>query len=279
MKLLLLAALVGSVLAEGPIRRYYHESVGIPLAAAIKRREEAGDFDGSKIAGGSAAALGDHPHFGGLLISLSWGGTSVCGSTLLSNTRAITAAHCWTDGQQTAREVTIVLGSLLLFSGGTRITSSSVVVHENRNNDIAIINLSWVTYTNFIQPASLPTGLADENFVGQLAWAVGFGLTSEGGGISGNQFLSHVQLPVISNGACAAVYGPAVVPSTVLCVSGEDGRNVCPGDSGGPLWLWSGNQRVLIGVSSFGAAAGCERGLPSGFTRITSFVSWIQDRL
>ncbi|XP_052747923.1 collagenase-like [Galleria mellonella] len=284
MKLLLLVSLVGSVLAKEPIGLYYHENVGIPLAAAIKRSEEAGDFDGSRITGGWTAALGDHPHFGGLLITLQSGAISLCGSTLLSNTRALTAAHCWTDGQQTASELTIVLGSLLLFSGGTRVTSSSVTVHENYNssninNDIAIINLNWVAYTNYIQPVSLPTTLANENFVDQWSWTVGFGATGEDSPITQNQFLSHAQLQVITNEECVSVYGSDVVVSSTICVSGADGRNVCAGDSGGPLWVWNGLQRTLIGVTSFTAAAGCQRGFPTGFARITSFLSWIQNRL
>ncbi|XP_026753921.1 collagenase-like [Galleria mellonella] len=284
MKLLVLVALVGSVLAEEPIGLYYHENVGIPLAAAIKRSEEAGDFDGSRIVGGSAASLGDHPHLGGLLITLQSGGTSVCGSSLLSNTRAVTAAHCWFDGRQNARQLTIVLGSLLLFSGGTRVTSSSVSVHanyspNNLNNDIAIINLSWVTYSNNIQPVGLPTTLANNNFAGSWAWAAGFGRTSDSTGISNNQFLSHVQLQVITNSACASTYGSNVVVSSTLCVSGAGGQSTCGGDSGGPLWIWNGNQRNLIGVVSFGSAAGCQVGFPAGFARVTSFLSWIQARL
>ncbi|XP_059050312.1 uncharacterized protein LOC131845288 [Achroia grisella] len=281
MKLLLLVALVGAVVAEEPIGLYYHENVGIPLAAAIKRSEEAGDFDGSRIVGGSPAALGDHPHLGGLLITLQSGGTSVCGSSLLTNTRAVTAAHCWFDGRQNARQLTIVLGSLRLFSGGTRITSSSVSVHanyntNNLNNDIAIINLSWVTYTNNIQPVRLPTGLTNNNFAGSWAWAAGFGRTSDSSGISQNQILSHVQLQVITNAVCASTYGTSVVISSTLCVSGANGRSTCGGDSGGPLWLWASNQRTLIGVVSFGSASGCQRGFPAGFARVTSFLSWIQ---
>ncbi|XP_026763694.1 collagenase-like [Galleria mellonella] len=284
MKLLVLIALVGSVLAEEPISLYYHENVGIPLAAAIKRSEEAGDFDGSRITGGSAANLGDHPHLGGLVITLQSGATSVCGSSLLSNTRAVTAAHCWFDGRQNARQLTIVLGSLRLFSGGTRITTSSVAVHanynpNNLNNDIAIINLSWVSYTNNIQPVSLPTSLVNNNFAGSWAWAAGFGATGDNNPITNNQILSHVQLQVITNSVCASTYGSNVVVSSTLCVSGAGGRSTCGGDSGGPLWLWNGNQRTLIGVVSFGSASGCQRGLPAAFARVTSFLSWIQARL
>ncbi|KAM3955633.1 collagenase-like [Aphomia sociella] len=284
MKFLVLVALVGAVLAEEPIGLYYHENVGIPLAAKIRRSEEAGDFDGSRITGGSAAALGDHPHLGGLVITLASGATSVCGSSLLSNTRAVTAAHCWWDGRQNARQLVVVLGSLRLFSGGTRITTSSVTVHasyntNNLNNDVAIINLSWVSYSNNIQAIPLPTGLTNNNFVGTWAWAAGFGATGDGHPITNNQILSHVQLQVITNAVCASTYGNSVVISSTLCISGANARSTCGGDSGGPLWIWNGNQRALIGITSFGSASGCQRNFPAGFARVTSFLSWIQARL
>lgn len=68
MKLLVFLALFGLVAAaaaEGfvsPINNDYHETVGIPAAARIRAAEEAMDFDGSRIVGGSAAALGQYPY-------------------------------------------------------------------------------------------------------------------------------------------------------------------------------------------------------------------------
>ena len=44
------------------------------------------------------------------------------------------------------------------------------------------------------------------------------------------------------------------------------------GDSGGPLNL----DGTTYGVTSFVASAGCESGLPHGFTRVTYFLDWIQ---
>lgn len=61
--LVVIVALVATILAEdAPIFKDYHQEIGINLAAKIKAREEAADFDGSRITGGNAAALGAHPH-------------------------------------------------------------------------------------------------------------------------------------------------------------------------------------------------------------------------
>lgn len=89
----------------------------------------------------------------GQIMTMQSGRTSVGGGTLISNTRVLTAAHNLFDGRDRAREVTIVLGSIRIFSGGTRITSSRMELHSNYNvnnlqNDIAIITINWVNYSS-----------------------------------------------------------------------------------------------------------------------------------
>ncbi|CAH0625333.1 unnamed protein product [Chrysodeixis includens] len=279
-----LAALAALALAEEPILKYYHESAGIAEAARIKNAEQAVDFDGSRIVGGSTTGAGTHPFLIGLVISLTTGQTSVCGSTMLSNTRSVTAAHCWNDGKSQASSFTLVFGSGFLFSGGTRITTSNVQMHgswnpNNLQNDVAMVNFNWVGYTNVINKANLPSGSQlNNNFAGTWAQAAGYGRTSDSAGISNNQAKSHVTLQVITNGVCMWTFGSAIVGST-LCTSGANGASTCGGDSGGPLTIGSGNNRVLIGITSFGSASGCQKGFPAAFARVTSFASWISARL
>ncbi|XP_045488425.1 transmembrane protease serine 9 [Pieris rapae] len=284
MKLFLVVLGVTAALAAPPqfqeIVTDYHGQIGIPEAARIKAAEAASDFDGSRIAGGSLASLGQFPYFGGLLVTLTTGGQSVCGSSLVTTNRAVTAAHCWRTERHQGRSSIIVLGSQLLFSGGVRITSSNFILHESYNmqalhNDVAVIVLPNVNTNNVIRPINLASG--NNAFVGVQAQACGFGRTGDSwsGGITTSQQLRHVTLPVISNADCAAVYGSGPVISSTICVSGGNGRSTCGGDSGGPLV--ANNQ--LIGITSFGAAAGCQRGFPAGFARVTSFNSWISARL
>ena len=47
------------------------------------------------------------------------------------------------------------------------------------------------------------------------------------------------------------------------------------GDSGGPLVLQNGNSYTQIGIVSFVSDAGCASGYPSGYVRVTSYLSWI----
>ncbi|XP_045451175.1 collagenase-like [Melitaea cinxia] len=281
MNFLIVVALALAVAAEDSITTNYHEAIGIPEATRIWLAERAQDFDGSKIVGGQASALGANPHLGGLIIVLTNGRQSVCGSSLISNTKLVTAAHCWRDSNSQARQFTVVLGSLRLFSGGVRIETRSVQAHasyntQNLNNDIAIISISHVTFTNAIRRVALATG--SNNYVGVWATAAGFGKTSDSAGISNSQSQKHVTMQVITNAVCTSTFGPSVITASTMCTATNAG-STCNGDSGGPLVIGSGDNRQLIGITSFGSGSGCSRRLPAGFTRVTSFATWINARL
>ena len=49
------------------------------------------------------------------------------------------------------------------------------------------------------------------------------------------------------------------------------------GDSGGPLVFREGDGRdTQVGIASFVHSSGCEAGYPAVFTRVTSYVDWVQ---
>ncbi|XP_023947033.1 collagenase-like [Bicyclus anynana] len=266
-----------------PIWEDYHLEAGIPEAARIKAAEESMDFDGARIIGGTHSTVGQHPHLGGLVIQLSGNRQSVCGSSLISHTRIVTAAHCWRHGTTQATQFTVVLGSVRLFTGGQRIVTRNIHVHaqynmNNLNNDIAVCNINRVNLVNGVNTINLASG--NNNFAGTWVTASGFGRTSDNANIGQNQVLSHVSMQVITNQACANVYGNSVVIASVICTGTNGGRqSVCHGDSGGPLDVGSGAGRQLIGVTSFVHRAGCQSGNPSGFMRVTSFNAWIRQRM
>ncbi|XP_022826477.1 brachyurin-like [Spodoptera litura] len=260
----------------------YLNRVGLPLAEKIRAAEEEGQ-DASRIVGGSFAAAGQFPYQAGLLLHLP-NSTPFGGGVLISNRRVLTAAHNFHDAVVSVTRVTVVLGSTTIFSGGTRISTNSYVLHGSYNaatvrNDIAMVNLpSAVGFSNTIAAIALPSGSQlNENFVGSTAVASGFGKTADIGGVVANQRLSFVNLPVISDSDCSRVYGN--YHSTNICTSGAGGRNICTGDSGGPLAVTRNNRPVLIGITSFGHWRGCQVGEPSAYARVTSFMSWIQSRL
>ncbi|XP_026325359.1 collagenase-like [Hyposmocoma kahamanoa] len=285
MKLLILLSLIcisHSIPTYEPVFRNYHEDIGVKEAARIKAAEEAMAFNGGRIVGGSLASLGEHPYLGGLQVTLVDGRLSVCGSSLISNTRLVTAAHCWKHGSIQAFQFTVVLGSLTLFTGGTRVVTSDVEMHADYqestlNNDVAIIVVPWIDYNDNIKNINLATG--SNAFVDVMATATGFGRSVDNGPVPQN--LQQVDLPVINNTVCANVFGPLVILESTLCASTANGRSTCGGDSGGPLSVYNNetSEHLLIGVSSFVAGSGCLSGFPAGFARVSSFVNWIQARM
>ncbi|CAH2247876.1 collagenase-like [Pararge aegeria] len=284
MRLLLVVFGLALTSAEqySPITRSYHEEIGIPEARRIKIAEESMDFDGARITGGQTSLLGNHPHMGGMLIDLTINVQSVCGSSLISRTRLVTAAHCWRHGNFHGRQVTVVLGSVRLFTGGIRQLTDQVTLHPNYresdlHNDLAVIIIREVATNNAVNIIRIPSG--NNNYAGAWATAAGFGRTEEGGQIGITQVLSHVNLQVITNQACARTFGNDVIISSTLCTATANSRSTCGGDSGGPLAIGSGTNRELIGIVSFNHREGCTRGHPAGFARVTSFAAWIRSHL
>lgn len=48
------------------------------------------------------------------------------------------------------------------------------------------------------------------------------------------------------------------------------------GDSGGALVMSQGDDIVQIGITSFVSQEGCTVGMPQGFTRVSSFLDFIE---
>ncbi|CAH1636891.1 unnamed protein product [Spodoptera littoralis] len=276
------------------VQAYYHDDIGIPTATKIKALEEAIQANGTinienRIIGGEIA-FNSYPFFAGLVISIyGTSNKSICGSSLLSSNRLVTAAHCDHDGSKSAYEFEVVLGSNQMFIGGEHFVTNEIVVHpyydhQHFTNDIAILYLHQnVVFTSTVKPIRLPNdGELTNTFVGCSAIAVGFGKTSTYQEHARN-VLSHVKLQVIDNAECVRFYNFNEVTANTICTSGigmAGPVGTCNGDSGGPLFVYNNREPVLIGITSFGSKHfGCEAGIPAGYTRVTSFVNFIKQHL
>ncbi|XP_032514810.2 brachyurin-like isoform X1 [Danaus plexippus] len=261
--------------------RGYHEDVGIPKARRLMILEMA-----PRIIGGRAvSAISQYPYQAGIVTSLTTGKTSLCGGSLISSTRVITAAHCWNDGQSQALQFTVVLGTLTVFSGGTRITTRDVTVHPQWNtkaitNDIAIVKFPTVALNNNIQVISLPSASdVSNNFAGMTATVTGYGKISDSqASFPPSTTLHHVSLNIITNAVCQRSFD-LKLDASHLCTSGTNRVGTCDGDSGGPLMVTSQNKKILVGIVSFGFGDSCSAGYPSVYTRVTSFLRWIQTQM
>ncbi|XP_037929802.1 collagenase-like [Teleopsis dalmanni] len=230
-----------------------------------------------RITNGEKARAGQFPYQVGLSLKLNLYSSSWCGGSLIGNSWVLTAAHC-TDGVQS---VTVYLGATERTSAEATYTVSSnnIIIHENWDptilqNDISLIRIPSVAYSNRIQAVKLPN-IADsyDLYTGDVVVASGWGRISDSIN-SVTEDLQWAVLEVISNTKCAMTYGSKVILPTNICVDTSDGVSTCQGDSGGPLVLVSSG--VQVGLTSFGAADGCEKGYPVAFTRLTSYLDWIK---
>jgi len=233
-----------------------------------------------RIVGGVEAQEHQWPWQVALFIDDAW----FCGGALISENWVLTAAHC-ADG---ATYFDVMAGAHNVRASSephrVEITSYNGFTHENwddwdLSNDIALIELpSPITFNDYIKPSCLPAA-GDTADVGELVTATGWGKPSDSASGISPVLRMVSDLPVISNSDCNDVYG--IVGSGVVCIDTTGGRGTCNGDSGGPLNMKAevkaaGQQWKQVGVVSFGASAGCEVGLPSGFSRVEYYLDWIK---
>ncbi|TDG47388.1 hypothetical protein AWZ03_006247 [Drosophila navojoa] len=229
-----------------------------------------------RITNGKTAYEGQFPYQVGLSFSSSSGGWW-CGGSIIGNQYVLTAAHC-TSG---ASSVTIYYGALVRTNAKLTqtISSSNFKQHTSYNsntlaNDISLIKTPSVAFTAYINKVLLPPIASSySTYAGQKATASGWGKTSDSASGVTNT-LQYQTFEVISVAACQSTYGSAVASAKVICIATPNRSSTCQGDSGGPLVLDSTGR--LIGVTSFVSSSGCQSGLPSGFTRVTSYLDWIK---
>jgi len=118
------------------------------------------------------------------------------------------------------------------------LTIEEIVLHPSYNhdtsvNDIALLKLTQSVDLNAWSPACLPTSGAD--FTGQNGWVYGWGVTTEGGTLADK--LLELEVPIVSDSVCATamISGGVTITSDMLCAGGENGKDACGGDSGGPF--------------------------------------------
>lgn len=237
----------------------------------------------NRIVNGHECNSSDQFPYQALLIIHKRTGQLICGGSVLSDRWVLTAAHCVANSLQTV----IHLGALDYAPSTpnhqpdrTISTASRTIIHQRYRtapavtNDMALLQLrDRVQFGRSIQPVRLP-GVYDQFGWSQTVLASGWGVTAGHSTVIARR-LRYAHMNIISNLECRKAYNVALLSECTMCAMGKRGESVCSGDSGGPLVLES-DMRTLVGVTSFGHAAGCHLAKPQGFMRVSMFVEWIR---
>ncbi|XP_026748047.1 serine protease snake-like [Trichoplusia ni] len=255
------------------------------------------DYTGIKlIVGGQNANTGEFPH----MAAIGWAdfdGTYKfsCGGSLISPRFVVTAGHCIRDpNAQNPEPVIVRLGDQNIDNsvkdGANPVDVPIRTIHRHPEyhppmvyNDIALLELATdVDFRPAVRPACLWT---QPDFGGhEKVIATGWGVIDTRTRKTSKE-LQKVSLSLLPNDYCDDLlknirnrHFSGFQPTQMCAGELRGGRDTCQGDSGSPLQVVSKDNSCIfyvVGVTSFGKKC-AESGRPAVYTRISSYVDWIE---
>ncbi|KAJ2868061.1 hypothetical protein GGI22_000903, partial [Coemansia erecta] len=248
----------------------------------------------ARIAGGEVAPAGDFQfvaYVEGYRNDLDG---SICTGSLIAPNVVLTAAHCTISPMgfsYTASQMRVSFShtpdALDVLSNGynvTKVEPNSKFDQNTLRNDIALLILDSDIPSSVASPVKLYVG---EVGAGTQLTAAGYGLTIPDDDYSVATQLMEVNLTAATQAFCAS-RDDAYDPKLYLCTDDNSGRRVCPGDSGGPLSIASGDGYALVGITDFISISSAdtnanktalelcsEENSGSFFTRAYAYIDWI----
>lgn len=168
------------------------------------------------------------------------------------------------------QQLTVVVGTNHLQSGGVAYPVAKALYHPNYNqqdiyNDVALIKVSTpIQFNNLVKTISL-AGFSDPG--GSEAVLSGWGKVVANGAVS--EVLKFDIFQTLSVQECANRLAPNKIFTTEICAYAKVNDGACQGDSGGPLVI----NGVQHGITSW--VIPCAVGRPDVYTRVYSFLDWI----
>uniref|UniRef100_A0A182Q1Z6 limulus clotting factor C n=1 Tax=Anopheles farauti TaxID=69004 RepID=A0A182Q1Z6_9DIPT len=210
-----------------------------------------------------------------------------CAGSLITERYVLTAATCVIP--MSNQKITRVrLGAWNLnrtreyecFPASIDVDIESTIVHANYNrrsrlHDIALVRLARdVRFSAMIRPIEM----SETKSVEGTAVAAGWGRT-EHNTVAEKKL--KVQLDIVSMEQCAPIYNDSrlELKQSHLCAGGQDGKDTCMGDMGGPLMQERFGKWYLVGIVSFGRAECGQDGFPGVYTNVVEYLDWVKERI
>ena len=111
-------------------------------------------------------------------------------------------------------------------------------------------------------------------------WTTGWGKDAFDDHSKYSNLLKEVNLPVVSNHVCEQQMRQTRLGHSFtlhpgfICAGGEEGKDACKGDGGGPMVCERQGHWQLAGVVSWGIGCG-QRNVPGVYTRVSHYLDWI----
>jgi len=244
----------------------YYAAIGLYLqprsqVKALDRNFVFDDKHRELITGGSNVASGTYPWF------VQSQGSVLCGGSLVTPEFVLTAAHCNPE-----KMINFKVGSLCNehYNCGQDyevLFKQEVFTHPRWDgtgiHDLMLIKVEGRASSN---PIAMDEDSVSSSYAcNKKLWAIGMGDTAPG---ERPHNLQHIELTYLEQTECNKLY--STLAPDMMCTLDGAGKNICSGDSGGPLYDQTNN--VLAGVVSWGAGA-CGRGNADVYSRIGYQVS------
>lgn len=240
-----------------------------------------------RITDGEDATPGEFPY----QVSIRWGIPPLfplrhaCGGSILNEHYVLTAGHC-----------ILKFGTLKVFAGKHHVSRDEdtqqevaverAIVHAQYPGgvapyDIAILKLKTpLTFNKRVSAVTLPK--QNEVRTGNAVLS-GWGSTSKSLLPVLPEVLQKVTVPLLDNQSCLKKFPDDVIGKrpeiydTQICTDAVGETSACSGDSGGPLVQLENNTPVQLGIVSWGVFPCGVNRLPSVYTRVASYIDWIED--
>ncbi|KYB26332.1 Serine protease easter-like Protein [Tribolium castaneum] len=215
-----------------------------------------------------------------------------CTGSIINNRVILTAAHCALAKADSYKLSSVRVGEWNSdseidcgeeFCGlpAQDVLISHVIVHPGydkqtyRNNIALLVLRNKINYTVTAQPICLPETWSVTNRNGIL---VGWGRNAKQN--TPSNFQQTLYLPITDLSLCHNVYGRTLpISEHQLCAGGEAGNDACSGFGGAPLMVRHGETHYQVGILSFGSDQCGAAGVPSVYTNVKKYISWIRENI